>query len=803
MNNFLSFVMTVRSRLFGIVEVDLRSLALMRICFGVLMMVDACVRLCDASALFSAEGAVPAWLSINFNNAMWSFHWLNDSVQFAQLLLWIYFSLGLLLALGYRTVPVSWMCWASAVSMHSRMPHCLNSGDTLMGLLLLFGAMTPWNARWSLDAFRDRFDELLCKQQKEEKEEKEKEKEKEKEECVDDDESESECGLREYGNRIWSAATLGLQIQIMVIYVTTVFWKSGAEYYDGTSVGLVLQYDIFVTPLAQWVRENVSAELLQAMAFYTIRWEQIGPLLIWAPWGPLRCFAVFSFYALHMGFGTMLNIGLFLYIPCVGCSVFMPAWFWERCVYAPLGWLVSARSDCASRPVAIECARGDRRTLALVALATSLWLRDGSYTLRFVDDKIDGGVSVRDAKDSASHGIGPSARRLAANSPWLWLLSPLGSLLAWPFLVVSQSSDDDNALPTPRVGAQLGGRHRRRRRRRRRRINFRSYALLEAFAWLCVIYVVMLNVGDFYSSVHPRWSWDEHFGKPMRLTQRWNMFSPSIPTADGWWVIPATLSDGSELDLFKDFPRGGELLWQKPVLVSAQYRSQRWRKYMERYREDTPGVRQQFARYVCMWWAANAPAHRQLDSFEIDFVGEETLSNLSSTPPLRYPLLRHTCNGIVPPTYPAYAESLEHYAITPDSLSEEEAAVLLEHHRRNKKATVPANAFLAKAPPSLEQQQQQQQKRRSHRMRRRSASQRRADSNRQQQQDQLEKARQIRQRQEHRERLQKQTVAPIDRTAVAGNARSHRMVVTRSDKKSKASDHSFDKNRPRRMSNPK
>ena len=77
----------------------------------------------------------------------------------------------------------------------------------------------------------------------------------------------------------------------------------------------------------------------------------------------------------------------------------------------------------------------------------------------------------------------------------------------------------------------------------------------------------------------------------LRLAQRWAMFALP-PRDDGWWVMPARLRDGSEVDL-----HGGAspVVWDKPADVAATYASPRIWKWLT------------FA------WGARAPAsHRAL-----------------------------------------------------------------------------------------------------------------------------------------------------------------------------------------------
>lgn len=47
---------------------------------------------------------------------------------------------------------------------------------------------------------------------------------------------------------------------------------------------------------------------------------------------------------------------------------------------------------------------------------------------------------------------------------------------------------------------------------------------------------------------------------------------------DGWFVIPAKLANGKEVDLFK--PGGGPISYEKPTFVSRTFKDHRWRRYL-------------------------------------------------------------------------------------------------------------------------------------------------------------------------------------------------------------------------------
>src|SRR6185436_11461475 len=116
-----------------------------------------------------------------------------------------------------------------------------------------------------------------------------------------------------------------------------------------------------------------------------------------------------------------------------------------------------------------------------------------------------------------------------------------------------------------------------------------------------------------------------------RLDQIWNMFAPKPLTDDGWYVIPAWLQNGTEVDLMTGT---GPVHWEKPTLVYVTYRNQRWRKYlMNIWKSDSASHRPYFGRYLCRSWNAVHQGEEMLQNLEIYFMKEETLPGGKVAPP--------------------------------------------------------------------------------------------------------------------------------------------------------------------------
>lgn len=111
-------------------------------------------------------------------------------------------------------------------------------------------------------------------------------------------------------------------------------------------------------------------------------------------------------------------------------------------------------------------------------------------------------------------------------------------------------------------------------------------------------------------------------GWTTRLDQEWNLFGPRPYVRDGWHVAAARLADGSAVDLL----RGTPLTWDKPGLVSAIYKNEQWRKYLDHMRE--PGYaayRPSCASYLVRLWNRRHPANQRVESVALYFIEEDVL----------------------------------------------------------------------------------------------------------------------------------------------------------------------------------
>jgi hypothetical protein len=159
-----------------------------------------------------------------------------------------------------------------------------------------------------------------------------------------------------------------------------------------------------------------------------------------------------------------------------------------------------------------------------------------------------------------------------------------------------------------------------------------------------LVYVILWNMGTIPASLNHRRidvprkiKW---IGSALRIDQSWNMFAPYPLKDDGWYVIPGTLTNGQEVDVFTG---GKPVTWEKPKLVAYTYKNHRWQKsMMNLWSRDFSKFREFYAKYLCRAWNARHQGGERLDRFTIYFMREDTRPD-GEAPPEKVNLWEHYC----------------------------------------------------------------------------------------------------------------------------------------------------------------
>jgi hypothetical protein len=270
--------------------VPAQRLAALRIGVGLVLLLDVLATYLPRAADFfgpeglSAQGTLvgtaawPDWHRVLLDQVTTFETW--------RLLLWAWAAAACLLTLGLLPRVAAAAAWFLSISLTSIYPAMHNSGDQVRSILLLYLALSPCGAVWSVTA--------LWK------------------------------GRRNGPVLIYPWPLRLLLIQMALIYFTNGLFKlQGPQWPTGQALGLVLgdaawtRWSFADWPMPGW--------LLQAMTWVVLAWELAFPFCLCMPRlrVPLLCMGV----AFHVGTGLTMRLGPFpLYMLCL----YLPLLPWER-----------------------------------------------------------------------------------------------------------------------------------------------------------------------------------------------------------------------------------------------------------------------------------------------------------------------------------------------------------------------------------------------------------------------------------------------------------------------------------------
>jgi hypothetical protein len=156
----------------------------------------------------------------------------------------------------------------------------------------------------------------------------------------------------------------------------------------------------------------------------------------------------------------------------------------------------------------------------------------------------------------------------------------------------------------------------------------------------CMILVVLCNIATFRPlpfAIPQKLQWITPL---LRLEQRWDMFAAPL-TAGGWFVIPARLTSGAEVDLATMKPT---ISWDEPPLVADTYANARWKKYFMNI--SVPPYAQHrllFGRYLCRSWNETHPGAQSLEAFKIYVMRQAVEPWRKPYPAQKQMLWQHEC----------------------------------------------------------------------------------------------------------------------------------------------------------------
>lgn len=521
------------SRLVRLFEIDLRSLAAMRIGVAITALYCLFVLAPDLGPFFTADGLTPADRSApHFRwGGFTPLVWLTSYP--AVLAVWAAGVLaGLALLVGFHGRWAAFALWLVWMSLAQRNGFITQGGDRLLILLLFWSIFLPVSARFSID-------HALT--------------------------PEAEKGP----GAVVSVATVGLLFQVLHVYVFGALLKTSEAWApNGAAVYVALHLDTFVTDFGVWVRQ--FGAILQILTLFVFCIELFAPALLFFPDRRLvvRRVTLALLICMHVGFRVFLHIGHFWMVSLASLMAYAPGGWWD--------WIARRRGGAGRIEIWYDRDCGFCRKTALI-------LKEFFLTAD---------VPVRPAQDHPE--IGPLLEREVS---WVvvdatgrrrlhWdavayvtrqnpLLAPIG-WLAWGF----------GAVGLGRPAYDLIGRRRKalgrvtRWLRPPRRLVPRVGPAVSVFLGVVIVFGLLWNLRPHVGDLIP--GRIAAAASAAGLTQDWTMFAPAPPAEDGVPVVtvrPAA-DPSAALNLY---PR-------PPVAADADLRaydhfpSYRWRKYLNNLR---------------------------------------------------------------------------------------------------------------------------------------------------------------------------------------------------------------------------
>jgi hypothetical protein len=518
-------------------SIDPRTLGLVRIALGMLLLVDLAKRSCVLSLFYTNRGLLPnhrlLWRPTrDFTPSFLFALSYRHEVVIAFVLIGLVYASWLV---GYRTRLMHALSWICLVSLQVRADVLSNGADFVFSDVVLWTAFLPMGRRFSVDALLSSL----------------------RDSAENDFEALRQRARAPRDTRpVVSLAVLAALLQLSVIYAFNTLHKNGETWRDGSAVYWLVHQERIVTHLGLFAREHWPLWAFQFLAYGTLLVEGTLPLLILSPWGRpwTRRLAIGAVFGLHGGMALLSNLGLFSPVMMAFSLLLLDARDWDAlssrvarsrlslyieectglCWQAARVWVrLPVRADLDLQPLA-----------ALGATATAL--------------PPHGGYVVQDVAGRA-YVLEPAVRRLLGALPLggVWIVvaqlarpltTPLLRWLARNRLSLSLQFGLSPAGPSqapaePDAPFWQG-----------LRALQKTFVELSVAALLVVAISQVLNENRAVPHVlkhHQPWAIRagvDYF----RLNQGWSMFAPNAPTRDLWIVVDAITHAGRHVDPFNE-----------------------------------------------------------------------------------------------------------------------------------------------------------------------------------------------------------------------------------------------------------
>lgn len=277
----------------NVFSLDLRSLALFRICLSITILADLLLRSRDLLAHYTDYGVMPRQ-SLGLETSPWllSIHNLSGEVYFQAILFLLATSLAVCLLIGLKTQYMVFLNWLMLISLQNRNPLVLSGADVGLDLMMFWALFLPLGARFSIDS-------LIGKH-------------------------------NHRSNSVFTAATIALISQVFIVYFFSFLAKNSPEWrIEGSAIHYALNSLNYSTELGKFLLGFPSVN--KFLSYSTLLIESLLPLLLLFPIknSVFRLIFVTTMAVMHISFGITLSIGIFTLVFITLLTPLLPSIFWD------------------------------------------------------------------------------------------------------------------------------------------------------------------------------------------------------------------------------------------------------------------------------------------------------------------------------------------------------------------------------------------------------------------------------------------------------------------------------------------
>ncbi len=296
---------------------DLRSLALLRILLGFMLLLDLALRAQDLTAHYTDAGLVPRSLEhdldLRHHPFRFSLHMLGGGLPFQVALFIIAAAFAVALALGYRTRLALFGSLGLFLSLLNRNGQITTGIDAIVRLVCLWSLFLPLGARFSLDRRAGRI-------------------------------REPSGVFGPHGQQHFSMASVALIAQMFTIYFFSALHKDHPVWRkDFTAVHYALHIDSYDTFLGTWLRQfpAITGVMTRGTMIveFMLPWLLFGAGIIsliprldkaFNEQAPLRTAAAVGFMLFHIGLGLTIALGTFPWFVVLVWFGLLPSLVWDK-----------------------------------------------------------------------------------------------------------------------------------------------------------------------------------------------------------------------------------------------------------------------------------------------------------------------------------------------------------------------------------------------------------------------------------------------------------------------------------------